>query len=337
MKTKSLLLTLAIVFAVVNTSLADKLRVNNSGGGAPYPTLDSALAVANDGDTIYIDGSSAAYSGATITKRVVIIGPGYFLGSNPETQAHPSTARVTSAIHFNAGSEGSIIMGMHITHSINVNANNIVIKRNRFEHGASANRITIATNVNNVIISQNYFWGSFTSISTSENSTGILIMNNYIETTSSSYSTITMHATSEASIYNNVIRGYGRLTINNSSIHNNIVTSTGTINFSNNTITHNICSGTQFSAPDNLQNVDMNLVFDLSAPSPDGRYRLIDAPTNPAIGYGLTGIDCGMFGGPDPYRLSGIPNVPAVYQFFAPATGSVTGGLPTDIRIKSNH
>ena len=113
--------------------------------------------------------------------------------------------------------------------------------------------------------------------------------------------------------------------------------STGTNTFSNNMVANNVCSGLQFPAPNNLQNVDMNLVFDLSDPSFDGKYRLIDDPTNPAIGYGLTGIDCGMFSGPDPYRLSGIPNVPAVYQFFAPATGSVTGGLPTDIKIKSNH
>lgn len=337
MKTKSLLLMLAIVFAAVNTSLAGKLRVNNSGGGAPYTTIADAVAAAIDGDTIYVDGSSANYSGLTLTKRVVIIGPGYFLGSNPETQAHPSNATINTVLNFNAGSEGSIIMGMHFTHSLNINTNNIVVKRNRFSSSSSTNFLTIGSSVNNIIISQNFMSLSYNCISISTNATGILIMNNYIETTSPSYHLISMSATSEASIYNNILSGGGRLSINNSSVHNNIVMSTGTNSFSNNMVANNVCSVTQFPAPNNLQNVVMILVFDLSDPSPDGQYRLIDDPTNPAIGYGLTGIDCGMFGGPDPYRLSGIPNVPAIYQFFAPATGSVTGGLPTDIKIKSNH
>ena len=54
----------------------------------------------------------------------------------------------------------------------------------------------------------------------------------------------------------------------------------------------------------------------------DNRYEL--KAGSPAIGAGVGGIDCGAFGGETPYKLSGIPFVPLIYQVNAPTTGNAS-------------
>jgi len=50
-------------------------------------------------------------------------------------------------------------------------------------------------------------------------------------------------------------------------------------------------------------------------------------------GKGTNGSDIGPFGGPDPYRLSGLPNLPNIYELST--TGLVSGDkLPVHIKIK---
>ena len=55
--------------------------------------------------------------------------------------------------------------------------------------------------------------------------------------------------------------------------------------------------------------------------TPDGEYALVPI-TSPALGAGtLNGVavDCGAFGGPAPYVLSGMPQqIPSIYAFTAP-------------------
>ena len=87
----------------------------------------------------------------------------------------------------------------------------------------------------------------------------------------------------------------------------------------------------------NIDSVDINTVWDLTNPSPDGRYMLIGTPmSNPAIGGGASGEDCGIFGGSSPYRLSGVAKIPAVYQMLIPLVGDTTNMLIVTIKAKSN-
>jgi hypothetical protein len=53
--------------------------------------------------------------------------------------------------------------------------------------------------------------------------------------------------------------------------------------------------------------------------SSDGRYKL--KAGSPAIGAGVLNggpVDCGAYGGPAPYILSGMPSIPSIYTFTAP-------------------
>jgi len=350
MKKSFIFVLLSALLVIANFANAAKYRVNNSGiGDADFATITEAIDAAADYDTLYIEGTPVHYGGFTLAKPLVMIGPGYFLGDNPETQANPNSAIIKRSV-FNPGCEGSVIIGLYFydevmgdASAITINGSNIIFKRNRMQtdqysdyHGYTNYTITISASVSGISFIQNYISrtnsGNGYNIRILENCSGIIFTNNYLF--SQSGDAINMTTTSSAQIINNVIEA--SMTVRNSTLFNNIMIA-GSCTHSDCSISNNIGNSTQFALPTNLQDVDMNLVFDLTNPSRDGKYQLIDDPSNPAIGYGATGEDCGMFGGIDPYRLSGLPPVPSIYFFYGSSTGSNTDGLPISIKIKSNN
>jgi len=79
----------------------------------------------------------------------------------------------------------------------------------------------------------------------------------------------------------------------------------------------------------------MTTVFvDSGSVSTDGDWQLRSG--SPAIGAGLDGVDCGMFGGSTPYVLSGIPAIPSIYYFIAPGSASGAEGLQVEIKARAN-
>jgi hypothetical protein len=342
MKKTILFASLIWMLGAVDAS-ASCFRVNNQGMGAPYTTINGAIGAASSGDTIYVEGSSVNYSSFTCSKQLIILGPGYFLSSNPETQACLYPATISGSSTFGSGSSGSVIMGISFSTgsyyiNLTINAPDVVIKRNSFYLSStnSDNQPILQINANNTIVAQNFFEriGNGYAIRIAANMSGILIHNNYLSHASLANPVISSPATSSLTVTNNVFSGY--VGLSNANVFNNIMIN-GSISYSLSVVSNNIGNSTQFPLPDNLQNIDMNLVFDLSDPSPDGKFRLIDSVSNPAIGYGNLGEDCGMFGGNDPYKLSGVPPVPAIYFFYAPVSGSDMNGLPAHIKIKSNE
>ena len=66
----------------------------------------------------------------------------------------------------------------------------------------------------------------------------------------------------------------------------------------------------------------------------DSSFYLI--PNSPAIGAGYNGVDCGIFGGPTPYELSGLPSRPWIYELMAPpATTGGSGPMPVVVKVKA--
>ena len=66
----------------------------------------------------------------------------------------------------------------------------------------------------------------------------------------------------------------------------------------------------------------------------DSQFRL--RPDAAAAGTATDGGDPGPFGGPDPYRLSGIPEIPIIYGLDADQFGTTGGGLNVNIRVRAN-
>ncbi|WP_158861001.1 right-handed parallel beta-helix repeat-containing protein [Lunatibacter salilacus] len=319
---KKILLPILFLF-IFSFSEAAKWRVNNSPGiDADFLGLQEAHDAAGEGDTIYVEGSLTVYdnnNAVNISKQLVIIGPGYFLGENPFTQANKMTANF-NRINFIAGAEGSIMMGL-VIYRVDLNVLDITVRRNNVTNG-------LILNSENFIVAQNTIYDI-----DGRNCKG-LISNNIIR-----YARF--DANSFVSVFNNVFyllnNSISSLDIYNSEIRNNIINSyTDNALFltsRNNTITNNIFRQNGTEANGNKFNLAFTAIF-VEGGTTDGTYKL--AENSPAKGAGLNGIDCGPFGGPLPYVLSGIPPGPSIYEVSAPATASKTEGLPVNIKIHSH-
>ncbi len=106
-----------IFLMILTPSLQAKiLRVNNNTGLLNvYTSLNDAVGAASKTavDTIHIEGSVSPYTGnVTIDRKVVIIGPGYFLTSTEKTQYNKEPAKMNGNIIFDTGSQGSVIAGI---------------------------------------------------------------------------------------------------------------------------------------------------------------------------------------------------------------------------------
>ena len=166
--------------AVANATI---LRVSNvTGSSAPYSSIDEALNVANDGDTIMVDGSAIDYGNISIGKRVVLLGPGYFLNENGINLVSPAPARVNNIEML---AEGVVMQGMTVENGVDVLSPRCVISRCRIsgdvqlwgphDEGKSGN-------ANNCVIQQNLLsdkvWGDYKESVRNITISNVLISNN---------------------------------------------------------------------------------------------------------------------------------------------------------------
>jgi len=303
MKKRIISTVLAAIFMAAVSNAAVWRVSNITGADAHFTTIQAAnnSTMVQPGDTLYIEPSPTIYSNATINKSLTIIGSGYFVTENPETQAIPHTTRI-GTISFSTGSSGSVIMGCTFTSSITIATSDIRFERN------NTSSISINANVNNVLILRNFQTGG--SISVSDNVHNLLISGNFIDRGSATATAISMVSTSTAVIEHNVIRG--AVTLYNAEFHNNILRE-GVFTPNNTIYTHNIAHDNQFGNQNgNQQYVNMTNVF-LGTGSTDGQWKL--KPGSPAIGAGTGGQDCGMYAGANSYILSGMPPIPSIYRY----------------------
>ncbi|MBN2697568.1 MAG: hypothetical protein JXR52_01975 [Bacteroidales bacterium] len=321
---------LSMLFTLLSAMIYGQhlIRVNNEpAADADYTTIQAANDNASPGDTIYIEGSPSHYEGATIDKKLTLIGPGYFLADNDSTQANAFEARMEGVLDFAAGSMGSQVMGMILNH-VYIRDNEIVISR------CNLHIVYTYDDSNNILITQNYIDNNIQTIL--GKLTNSIISNNIIKsqiyTNSSSY---------PLQITNNIVMGSGNnapVSSYYSTISNNIFTSSvDLVKNTGNSIINNLyaCDGTD--ANGNKYNIAMTSVFvDYNGNlgySQDEKFKLRNE--SPAIGAGVSGVDCGAFGGVSPYVLSGLPPLPHIYEATIPGTAYSDEGLSCTIKIKS--
>ncbi len=225
------------------------------------------------------------------------------MNENDTTQAYKETSK-TGQLAFQAGSTGSLVEGLWIFHNYPNNSNAVTI------------------NTNNITVRRNYIFANS------------YIRNNIIYCDTNNYA-IYLNTEAEAAsliISNNVIMGdittYYTSQYNNILIYGTYTAGTGDIN------SNNICNGTQYpNLNSNQQNVDMATVFEDYTTYIDNGYLLKTGSL--AIGTGVGGVDCGAFGTNDPYVLSGMPPIPAIFE--TEMTQSIgTSTLPVTIKAKSH-
>jgi hypothetical protein len=262
-----------------------------------FTSLSAAQTAAANGDTLYICGSVTSYGNLTLTKRLTLIGAGYFLSENPFTQANTYSSQL-DALTCNSGSAGTLISGL-ATGGVNIYVNNITLKRNYIRSASTC--INLSETTSNITIVQNYFKQDYLSntVNAAGNNQSLFIANNIFY--GNSYN-LQISATSFATIVNNVFHT-GSVIINNTVFQNNIMRSGTFTSGVNNSVNNNIGNSTQFgTANGNQSNVSMATVFTLTG-STDAMYMLLSG--SPALGAGLNGVDCGIYGGQTPMCFPG--------------------------------
>lgn len=301
------LIAAVLVLAGAQILSAKSWRVNNNDNTANFQTLDAAMTSITAGDTLYLEGSSKVYFFTNkVTKKVTIIGPGYFLNENPNTLTSPLSAIIdTNTIYL--GAEGITIEGVVFNKSIYIEANNVTVKRCQF--GWMSFTKNGDNMIKNAAILQNYSFGRVVGGNAVTNS--MIINNIFAENTS-------------------VING-----CHNTIIENNTCVSGFSINGNSEcTIKNNIIN----TLANNTNSVESNnyaaQTADFISPtgaSTDGKWQL--AANSQAMTAGSNGSQVGAFGGSSPYVLSGMPGVPHIYEIEAPTTASKESGLNIVIKI----
>ena len=154
---------LVLAFAGCTTSLyARHWRVSTvPGASAHYTSVQAAQSdpLVLPGDTLYLEPGGTTQGNFTWTKRLVIIGNGFYLAANPETQANTGTSRF-EYIYIESGASGSLITGCDIQTVIALNNNvfNIFIKRNKMGNFSISGSVG-----SNIYILQNVITNSFST------------------------------------------------------------------------------------------------------------------------------------------------------------------------------
>jgi len=341
---KKLIHTLIALFMVVGVQAKIIQVNNNAGASADYALLQTAIDNANSGDTLYLSGSPNYYDASTtvrLNKKLTLIGPGFFLGENNQTQSSNQTAKIYD-FEIGEGADNSVLIGLDFNYSgyeITFNkkkrdgttgsntSNNVLIKRNKID------RISLYY-ASGTIIEQNYFNSNYSNIFLDETSSNTLIQCNII-ITSSSYGGIQGpgygYALSNTVIRSNTFsKGLVQLVgveIDNNVLKNNVWVSSEAVAIPTSS-TGNTLSNNKFTAT-------AGDIFVKATPSIDNEFKLKNG--SPAIGAGIDGIDAGAFGGISPYKLSGLPAIPAIYELTTTGIGTKENGLKVVVKAKSNN
>jgi hypothetical protein len=375
---KANLLSIAAIFAIflISAISADAKiwRVNNGsnyngttlwgsnfGGNPAYPVfkqVDQAIAWSSvvDSDTIHVESSQFIYAATTITKKVVLIGPGYFLADNMKTGNNLLDARITR-INFNDGSEGSSVIGLNVVVNTNtadgyiqIAADYITIKRCRIERSIYFS-ISGGSGIQRVTILQNYFPKDYfaNALYFTNNAyvppVEVIFNNNICQKTLLWERSASGLAWNITQCRNNVFDGPDNLATPNlrfttSDFSNNIlmpVNAVVNITATPAQIAYNIGTQTaQFgTANNNIVVPDIASLF-VGGDSKDGFYQIKSG--SQAYQNGSDGTDRGAFGGAivsSRYTLSGLAPIPVVYEVSTTGTVSPETGLPVTVKART--
>lgn len=321
-------------------AFANVFRVNNTLGTDAAQRLFNSIKEAHDaaivapGDTLLIEGTNIVHPNITLTKRLVLIGTGYLLTANPQTQ-YNTVQSVVSQITIKPEAAGSILVGLTFSNSYTNNApyieaSNVIVMRCFIP-----NYLRIMDGANNVQIIQNFMQdGGLDNPYTNDKFTNIVLKNNVIGG-SLNISSNTTYQRQFAAVENNIFLSHVTLTAN--SFRNNIIVhNSATVNISSTLVQNNLVSNGQLPAANGNQTYNTAQLFKgATGNSQDGQYKLKD--DSPYLTAGYNNAQPGIFGGTMPYVLSGMPAIPSIYELSADGFGSKETGLKVTIKAKTNQ
>jgi hypothetical protein len=322
------ILSLTFILFIMQLRAAVLLVNNTNNGPGLYPQIDAAIAAASPGDTIYVSGNASAYANCTVSKSIVLIGPGSYADKQNNTPA------IVGAININSNVSDIIIQGFSLTSGVKLisktNISNVLISHNFFSSNDAINCYQLS-NASNILISKNIFdlsSGVVMYFSNTSNINNVMIENNIIR---GSISTLNV---TNAIIKNNIFYNhsgtsgsgaffnYNGPNVTNAQIINNIFFNSHPTLFTvgcvyQNNITYS--SSTTYPTIDSLNgNINnVNPLF-INVPitggfSTSNNYHLQSG--SPAIGAGIAGADIGFYDGSNMVTYKGeVIGIPVVRQ-----------------------
>ena len=331
-----------------NVSFANIFRVGFTGpkiDGVDFTLAQAAHDAASAGDTLLLFPGSHSLGA---TKKLVYLGYGYYTsGTTGNANLQVITGPCTLSANLMTGASGSTFEGIE---NLTANANNsksvddITIRRCKGMVGPYANTGTICNNWRILqcaslnIQNQSTYGGGKTTNLLVENSeivglfsSGQYLMNGLFSNCVISIVNYTSNIDNNGFNFQNCIFQYTPpIATTSNALFQNCLFPDADPGFSG--------SNNKFSVP--LSTGTTNKVFTgypnvVAGQSADGKYTL--KAGSPAIGAGIGGTDMGIFGGTNPYRLSGIPSTPAFYKLTAPGINATTNPYTITFSVRSNN
>jgi len=344
---KALLLCIAATF-VCSISFATIRRVGYWGTAitnVDFATGELAVTASSNGDTILVYPSSNTWSFSNLNKRLVIIGTGYYHypGANGVTNYNAGLQNLQPSticyFYFYPGCDSSIITGCEFY---------------AYTQGTADIKNVKVTNcrVSYIYFDQPYTYDGWEVSKCELISTGIYGYNNSKITNlkmfncvvDGGYGIYTLSTTPGQTgiIENCTFISSGMNLQNQGFLIQNCILYSSIANYSNTVFNNNIfvaVPSPAVSGANNITGVSYTTLF-IGYPtqgtySNDERFKL--KPGSAALGAGINGVDCGAFGGVNPYKLSGIPAIPAFYKLTAPSSAASANPYTITFSVRSNN
>jgi hypothetical protein len=350
MKKQILLSAFVVITSMLLNSLpcnATVWRVNNNpnytqGCNHCFNSLQAAndTSIVIPGDTIHLEASSIDYVGSgtnetMLSKKLVILGPGYFLNQNLNLQKNAVSATIRK-LKIMPGSNYSIIKGVSFYWGSNIygieifNVSNLLIESCYFGKGI---KFSNSNPISDITLKKCYITEALGSTNAA-NISNILITNCYFGSTVDLYQA----GFSRSGEIAHCVINSNNIDIGSNIVFYNNIATINTLTQNNNGITNvhdNIFIGSLPSWLSGGNNIALsNATVFTSTGSPDSILNVNPIGTCPQCYTAFPGNEAfGIFGGVDPYKLSGIPNIPAIYQLQSPL--NVIQGTPTNVTIST--
>lgn len=301
---------------------------NNPGSVAMYSSLQTAIDSAATGDTILIAGSPSSYGSVQVGRRLKFAGVGYFLGEHavPGINKNPAMADfyLNRVNLFNASgcTFSSLYGAVNLNHA---GITGVSIDKCFLSSFSDGNNGAVSVS-RSWIINACYLYSNGSTVRNSIIGAGIVLKNG-------------------ATVTNCVVRDFNSTsnidTTAGSSISNTIFITSTAVSLTKSafaarclgSISHCLAvsgpgpSGGPSFLPDGLgNNPTIHLFYDVfTGGDQDKAFYLID--DCPAKGTGFGGVDMGVFAGPSPYVIAGLPQIPRITRFVIPSKATSTSGL----------
>lgn len=351
----TILLLLAVLFGTTVSSAQRAWRVSQlNNASADFTSLAAAITAASNGDTLYVE--SGSYGNISLDKNLVIYG----VGIRPAQYVDASLSSIASSVATMTlfdGASGSRVSGLTVvTLTTSKVPPGFVLSNvtfSRCEFTSSIDFMNYSTQVashlpiqlNNLFFNACLLPSPNLGNSNSSFLNGVIVSNCIINNPPSvAATTIGTNDNTGVIFLNNVIKG-SNLSTHHAIFQNNIFTDpsflvSGSHNvFSNNIwVASSVSTGTgQTNNQFNSANLFGNTLSAIFNGSVQGNVNLNDHTLkagSPAIGAGLNGVDCGIFGGTQPAVIPPLPSIPSVYYLDVEANPSPASNQ-IGVRVKA--